>query len=80
MTDKHIIKLKPKEDLNEKIIKEKGNTKCIFYADDICRNGDKTVDNKHNVNYTVRLVDYDREKTLKTFYELEEAKKHFEVV
>lgn len=43
-------------------------------------NGDKTVDNKHNVNYTVRLVDYDREKTLKTFYELEEAKKHFEVV
>ena len=44
MTDKHIIKLKPKEDLNEKIIKEKGNTKCIFYTDDICRNGDKTRD------------------------------------
>ena len=32
------------EDLNEKIIKEKGNTKCIFYADDVCRNGDKTRD------------------------------------
>ena len=44
MTDKQIIKLKPTEDLNEKIIKEKGNTKCIFYADDICRNGDKTRD------------------------------------
>lgn len=44
MTDKQIIKLKPMEDLNEKIIKEKGNTKCIFYADDICRNGDKTRD------------------------------------
>ena len=40
----------------------------------------KAVDNKHNVNYTVRLVDYDREKTLKTFYELEEAQKYFEVV
>ena len=44
MTDKQIIILKPEEDLNEKIIKEKGNTKCIFYADDICRNGDKTRD------------------------------------
>lgn len=44
MTDKQIIKLKPMEDLNEKIIKEKGNTKCIFYSDDICRNGDKTRD------------------------------------
>ena len=32
------------EDLNKKIIKEKGNTKCIFYSDDICRNGDKTRD------------------------------------
>lgn len=31
MTYKQIIKLKPMEDLNEKIIKEKGNTKCIFY-------------------------------------------------
>ena len=36
--------LKSKEDLNEKIIKEKGNTKCIFYNDDECRNGDKTRD------------------------------------
>ena len=44
MTDKQIIILKPEEDLNEKIIKEKGNTKCIFYSDDICRNGDKTRD------------------------------------
>lgn len=44
MTDKQIIKLKPREDLNEKIIKEKGNTKCIFYSDDICRKGDKTRD------------------------------------
>ena len=44
MTDEQIIKLKPIEDLNEKIIKEKGNTKCIFYSDDICRNGDKTRD------------------------------------
>ena len=44
MTDKQIIKLKPTEDLNEKIIKEKGNTKCIFYSDDICRKGDKTRD------------------------------------
>ena len=44
MTYKHIIKLKPIEDLSEKIIKEKGNTKCIFYTDDICRNGDKTRD------------------------------------
>ena len=38
------LHLKSEEDLNEKIIKEKGNTKCIFYADDICRNGDKTRD------------------------------------
>jgi hypothetical protein len=39
----------------------------------------KTIDNEKNVNYTIRLVDYDREKTLKTFYELEEAQKYFEV-
>lgn len=39
----------------------------------------KAVDSEHNVNYTVRLVNYDREKTLKTFYELEEAQKYFEV-
>lgn len=32
------------EDLDEKIIKEKGNTKCIFYSDNICRKGDKTRD------------------------------------
>ena len=44
MTDKQIIKLKPMEGSNEKIIKEKGNTKCIFYSDDICRKGDKTRD------------------------------------
>ena len=44
MTDKPIIKLKPMEDLDEKIIKEKGNTKCIFYSDNICRKGDKTRD------------------------------------
>ena len=44
MTNKQIIKLKQREDLNEKIIKEKGNTKCIFYSDDICRKGDKTRD------------------------------------
>ena len=44
MTDKPIIKLKPMEDVNEKIIKEKGNTKCIFYSDNICRKGDKTRD------------------------------------
>ena len=44
MTDKQIIKLRPMEDLNEKIIKEKGNTKCIFYSDDECRNGDRTRD------------------------------------
>lgn len=44
MTDKQIIKLKPIEDLNKKIIKEKGNTKCIFYGDDICRKGDRTRD------------------------------------
>ena len=44
MTDKPIIKLKPMEDLYEKIIKEKGNTKCIFYSDNICRKGDKTRD------------------------------------
>ena len=37
MTDKQIINLKPMEDLNKKIIKEKGNTKCIFYSDDCCR-------------------------------------------
>ena len=41
---RHPLYLKSEEDLNEKIIKEKGNTKCIFYADDICRNGDKTRD------------------------------------
>jgi hypothetical protein len=29
---------------NEQIIKEKGNQKCIFYNDDICRKGDKTRD------------------------------------
>ena len=44
MTNKQIIKLKPREDFNEKIIKEKGNTKCIFYSDDICRKGNKTRD------------------------------------
>ena len=42
--NEQIIKLKPMEDLNEKIIKEKGNTKCIFYNDDECRNGDRTRD------------------------------------
>ena len=39
----------------------------------------KAIDNDKNINYTIRLVDYDREKTLKTFYELEEAQKYFEV-
>lgn len=29
---------------NEEIIKNKGNKKCIFYSDDICRNGDRTRD------------------------------------
>ena len=38
------LHLKSKEDLNERIIKEKGNTKCIFYNDDECRNGDRTRD------------------------------------
>lgn len=29
---------------NEEIIKNKGNKKCIFYSDDICRKGDRTRD------------------------------------
>ena len=29
---------------DKQIIKEKGNQKCIFYNDDICRKGDKTRD------------------------------------
>lgn len=45
MTKKPImIKLQTEENLDEKIIKEKGNAKCIFYSDDVCRKGDKTRD------------------------------------
>ena len=53
MTKKEII-LKSSEDLNDIIIREKGNTKCIFYSDNVCRNGDKTRDciNCARVEYT----------------------------
>lgn len=48
-----MIKLQTEENLDEKIIKEKGNAKCIFYSDDVCRKGDKTRDcvNCARVNY-----------------------------
>lgn len=75
MTDKQIIKLKPNENLNEKIIKEKGNTKCIFYADDICRNGDKTRDcvNCARVEYhSLYSLNWDNQERLQKIIEQKE--------
>ena len=62
------LHLKSEEDINEKIIKEKGNTKCIFYADDICRNGDKTRDcvNCARVEYhSLYSLNWDNQERLK---------------
>ena len=75
MTDKQIIKLKPTEDLNEKIIKEKGNTKCIFYSDDICRKGDKTRDcvNCARVEYnSLYSLNWDNQERLEKIIEQKE--------
>ena len=75
MTDKPIIKLKPTEDLNEKIIKEKGNTKCIFYSDDICRKGDKTRDciNCARVEYnSLYSLNWDNQERLEKIIEQKE--------
>ena len=75
MTDKQIIKLKPTEDLNEKIIKEKGNTKCIFYYDDICRKGYKTRDcvNCARVEYnSLYSLNWDNQERLEKIIEQKE--------
>ncbi len=88
MTDKQIIKLKPTDDLNEKIIKEKGNTECIFYADDICRNGDKTRDcvNCARVEYHyLYSLNWDNQEKLQKIIkhkeqECEELKKEFKLL
>lgn len=39
-----MIILKTENCLDDDIIKEKGNTRCIFYLDNECRKGDKTRD------------------------------------
>lgn len=40
-----IIKLyEHQKNRDTKIIEQKGNTKCIFYSDDVCRKGDRTRD------------------------------------
>ena len=63
------------EDLDEKIIKEKGNTKCIFYSDNICRKGDKTRDcvNCARVEYhSLFSLNWDNQERLEKIIEQKE--------
>ena len=65
-----------RETSDEKIIKMKGNTKCIFYSDNICRKGDRTRDcvNCARVEYhSLYSLNWDnQEKAEKTIEKLQQ--------
>ena len=55
--------------LNKKGIKKEGQYQLI-----------ELTNNSGSKSYTIRLVDYDTETTIKTVFDLEEAQKEFEVL
>ena len=65
-----------RETSDEKIIEMKGNTKCIFYSDNICRKGDRTRDcvNCARVEYhSLYSLNWDnQEKAEKTIEKLQQ--------
>ena len=55
--------------LNKKGIKKEGQYQLI-----------ELTNNSGSKSYTIRLVDYDTDTTIKTVFDLEEAQKEFEVL